>query len=447
MPRFLDPSVAEANMIKRGLQPLVPYPGKSSLSWACRCLTCGMKVEPCYGNVMQRGRGCDKCGRKAGALKRRIPSADAIAVMRQAGVEPLEQFPGVDKPWKCMCLNPRCPGLWMGDPAEIRPRYSDAKIAARSACKYCARRAVRPERAIFHMVQRGVEPLAPFPGAAVPWSCRCLTCGVDDISPTYANVWLTGQGGCSWCGGRVRVPEEQARDEMLAAGARPLKPYPGVNERWRCVCLSEDCPGPEDRVIYPRLGWVRQGAQPCKWCAGVVIDADTARATMIERGGLEPLEPYPGVRARWRCRCLKAGHLVAPTLGSVNSRGSSCAECAQSGFKRDDPALLYLIEHPRLHAAKVGVCGTNTGRLSKHERYGWRRFQELQFSAGRVAEALEREVIAEWRSGGASPIRDGKATYDGWTETMLLEGTTIEKVWEDVLQLHRMVMLERYDQL
>lgn len=215
----------------------------------------------------------------------------------------------------------------------------------------------------------------------------------------------------------------------------------------RCLCLAEDCPGPEDRLIYPRLGWVRRGAQACKWCAGVVIDADTARATMIERGGLEPLEPYPGVRTRWRCRCLKAGHLVAPTLGSVNSRGSGCAECAQTGFKRDEPALLYLLDHPRLHAAKVGVCGTNTGRLAKHARRGWRRFQELELSAGRVAEALEREVLAEWRSGGAPPVRDGEVTYDGWTETISLEATTIEKVWEDVLHLHRMAITERYDQL
>lgn len=231
-------------MVQRGLRPLVPYPGKSSARWACECLKCGAKVEPCYGNVMQRGRGCDECGRKAGALKRRIPSADAIAVMRRAGVEPLEPFAGVDKPWRCMCLYPQCPGLWMGDPAEISPRYSDAKIAARSACQYCARRAVRPERAAFHMVQRGIEPLVPFPGAGEPWSCRCLTCGADDISPSYANAWLTGQGGCFHCGGRMRIPEEQARDEMLAAGARPLEPYPGVNARCGAYAWRRTARGP-----------------------------------------------------------------------------------------------------------------------------------------------------------------------------------------------------------
>jgi hypothetical protein len=213
-----------------------------------------------------------------------------------------------------------------------------------------------------------------------------------------------------------------------------------VNAGWKCACLAADCPGPEDRIIYPRLGWVRRGSQACKWCAGVVIDADTARAMMIERAGLEPLEPYPGVRTPWPCRCLKAGHLVAPTLGGVNSRGSGCADCAQSGFKRDAPALLYLMEHPRLNAAKVGVCGTDTGRIEKHVRRGWRQFRVMEFGAGRMAEALEREVLAEWRSSGAHPVRDGEETYDGWTETISLEATTAQAVWEGVLELSGMVL-------
>jgi hypothetical protein len=172
-----------------------------------------------------------------------------------------------------------------------------------------------------------------------------------------------------------------------------------------------------------------------------VIDADTARATMIERAGLKPLEHYPGVRARWRCRCLKAGHLVSPTLGTVNSRGSGCTECSESGFRRDAPALLYLIQHPGLKAAKIGVCGLDTGRLQKHAGRGWHFIRQLEFGLGQMAEALEREVIAEWRSCGSPPVRDGDATYDGWTETISLDGTTSQAIWADVLQIHPMMQL------
>ncbi len=442
MPRYLDPAVARANMIAKGLRPLTPWT-KSSDEWPSICMTCEKPVTPIYRNVMQPGRGgCDDCARRAAAAKRRVPDDQAVADMRAAGVEPLEPYPGTDAMWRCRCLNALCPGLWMGDPADIRPRRSQAIVSAVSACKYCARVAVRPERAVYEMIKAGVRPLEPFVKAVAPWPCECLRCSADDITPTYANVVLTGQGGCRHCGGRMRVPEEQAISEMLAVGAKPLAPYPGVNERWACRCLAPDCPGPSDRMIFPRLGWVRRGAQACKWCAGVVIDADTARETMINRARLMPLEPYPGVRAPWKCLCLNPAckSIVYPTLGSVNSRGSGCSECAESGFKRDQPALVYLLEHHRLNAAKVGICNLGTGRIEKHEGRGWRRYESLNFDLGRDAEALEQEAIAEWRAQAWKPVRDQGATYDGWTETVALsEETTTASLWAGIVQLHALI--------
>ncbi|MFC9582014.1 hypothetical protein ACFVJ8_04080 [Streptomyces yangpuensis] len=87
--------------------------------------------------------------------------------------------------------------------------------------QYCARVAVRPERAAFEMIRHGVEPLEPYQTATTPWLCKCLACPAVDITPTYANVVLTGQGGCDHCGGRKRVPEAQAVSEMLAVRGTP----------------------------------------------------------------------------------------------------------------------------------------------------------------------------------------------------------------------------------
>ncbi|WP_371782852.1 hypothetical protein [Streptosporangium subroseum] len=364
----------------------------------------------------------------------------AVAVMRAAGVEPLEDFPGVDRPWRCLCLNALCPGLWMGDPADIRPRLTDARVSKISACKYCARTAIRPERAAQQMIERGVRPLEGYRGAWIPWRCECLKCGAEDITPAYANVVLSQQGGCKYCGGTMRVPEQQAISEMLAAGVEPLEPYPSVNTRWKCKCLAPDCPGPTSRLIYPRLSWVRRGSQACKWCAGVVIDPVTAYQVMINRVGLVPQEPYPGVREKWKCFCPKCENIVYPTLGSVNSRGSGCGECAESGFKRDKPALVYFVTNQRLSAAKIGVCNLNTGRIEKHEGRGWQRYMTLEFAVGRDAETVEQEVIAEWRAQGWKPVRDGEAIYDGWTETVPWnEEITVEMLWEGVLELRTLL--------
>lgn len=437
VPRHLDPEVAKANMISQGVWPIAVWP-TGSKPWLSVCMECGEFVTPIYHNVMRPGRGgCDSCGRARAAAKRKVPADVAIAEMRAAGVEPLEDYPGVDVPWWSQCLSALCPGLWEGEPADIRPRLSDARLARISACKYCARVAVRPERAAYEMIQRGVEPLEPYKKATSPWPCRCLNCDADDITPSYANVVLNGQGGCEHCGGHMRVPEEQAVSEMLAVGARPLEPYKGVNERWRCLCLAEDCPGPQDRVIYPRLGWIRRGAQACKWCAGVVIDPDTARDIMIERG-LQPLEPYPGVRERWKCQCMNPAcrAVVYPTLGSVNSRGTGCSECAEFGFKRDQSAQIYLLTHERLRAAKVGICNLDTGRIQRHTSRGWQLHATRDFARGRDAERLEREVLAEWRAQDWKPVRDSGRTYDGWTETVpLTADISAESLWDGMMRL------------
>jgi len=239
------------------------------------------------------------------------------------------------------------------------------------------------------------------------------------------------------------VPERQAVAEMLAAGVQPLQDYPGVNERWRSRCLAENCPGPANRIVYPRLGWVRRGAQACKWCAGVVIDPLTAHDIMVNQAGLLPQVPYPGVREPWKCRCLHCQSIVSPTLGSVTGRGTRCSECGENGFQRSQPGLLYLVTHERMHAAKVGVCNLDTGRIEKHERRGWVRYALLSFTVGRQAELLEKQALAEWRSQGWDPVLDGERRYDGWTETVSLSVATADGLWQGILDLYALTRPRR----
>jgi hypothetical protein len=442
VPRHTNIAAAKANMIKKGVWPISVWPGRSDKPWLCVCMTCREFVTPCHRNVMQPGRGgCNPCAQRASAAKRRIRQVVAVKEMRAAGVEPLESYPGVDVPWRCRCLSALCPGLWMGDPADIRPRLSDARRSTKTACKYCSHTMIRTERAVQQMIQGGVRPLDPghFPGARERWKCECMRCK-RVVSPIYANVVLAHQGGCDYCGGRKRIPEARAVSEMLAAGVEPLEPYPTVNARWKCRCLAPDCPGPKDRVIYPRLGWVRRGAQACKWCAGVIIDPDAARDVMISVAGLVPQEPYPGVRERWKCYCPKHRGFVYPTLGSVNSRGSGCQDCAETGFRNDKPAQVYLISSLRLSAAKVGICNVGTGRVAKHEGRGWRLFKATDFAAGGAARTVEREVLAEWRAQGWQPVRDGGATYDGYTETApLSQEVSVESLWRDIKDIQTLL--------
>ena len=54
-------------------------------------------------------------------------------------------------------------------------------------------------------------------------------------------------------------------------------------------------------------------------------------AKIMRAARLEPLEDYPGNKARWRCKCLQCGEIVSPSLGAVRNNGGGCRKC---GVKR-----------------------------------------------------------------------------------------------------------------
>jgi hypothetical protein len=114
---------------------------------------------------------------------------------------------------------------------------------------------------------------------------------------------------------------------MLAAGARPLEPYPGADAQWRCECLT--C----GTVGTPRLsGLGRQG--PCRPCGRLRANAKTRHdpavaAQFMLDSGLQPLVPYPGSAARWPCRCLRCGQEILPSYAGIRS-GRGCRYCADT---------------------------------------------------------------------------------------------------------------------
>ena len=128
---------------------------------------------------------------------------------------------------------------------------------------------VSSETATAFMCERGAKPLEQYPGAHVPWRCRCLQCR-REIRPTYSSV-QSGQRPCKYCAGKAVDPDEAAR-AYARAGAEPLVPYPGANGPWPCQCLNRNC----GRKIRPRYRNVQSGQRPCKYCAGKAVDPDEA---------------------------------------------------------------------------------------------------------------------------------------------------------------------------
>lgn len=100
-----------------------------------------------------------------------------------------------------------------------------------------------------------------------------------------------------------------------------------------------------------------------------------------------------------------------------------CRSCAVSGFKPERPAVTYLIVHESLGAIKIGITAPGSERLKSFRRAGWEVAHLEEFETGYPAMALEREVLAWWRTELSLPayLSTEDIPYGGATETAELE--------------------------
>lgn len=251
----VDTALATATMLLRGFQPQCAYPG-SGVPWPCTCVHCGHTVRPTYGNVKKHGTGCKYCSRQAvdpvtaAAIMRaagvepfgdfpgatapwpaecqtclrmvsprytdvnttgsgcaycsgvRVDPGDAYDVMRRAGVTPLMEFPGSDKPWLCVC--DECKEI-------VTPRYGYVR-QGNGGCAFCSRRAQSlahrtPQDEAFRVARKaGFEPAEPYTHGHHPWPMVCVKCGDFSLTRTLNN--LRAGSRCRKCVGTGRYGQE-----------------------------------------------------------------------------------------------------------------------------------------------------------------------------------------------------------------------------------------------
>ena len=409
----IPPEVAVAQMLAAGFEPLEPYTNARS-AWRCRCLECGRESGPSHYSVARAGTGCAWC---AGL---RIEPGDAEAELLAAGFTPLAPYPGSNEPWLCLC---KVCGR------ETSPTLNSVRSSSASGCKFCSGIAVDPIEAAQVMLENLLEPLEPYSGSHRGWRCLCMSCG-REVSPSYKSV-RSGNSGCGYCS-RKRVDPADAVQRMVEAGVEPLEPFPGVSLPWRCKCSR--C----HRVITPRCDNVSLGKDPCKYCSGKEIDAETAEAIMRGRG-LVPLTPYPGAQTPWSCRCENCGNEPRPRLINVKRLGTGCKYCADYGLDWADPTILYLITQRELGAHKVGLAKANRVRLRSHRSHGWEVFGEVTLPTGDLAHEVEQAVLIWWRADLGLPpfLSQDEMPRRGATETVDALGVSLVDTWRMIQALVR----------
>jgi hypothetical protein len=65
-----------------------------------------------------------------------------------------------------------------------------------SGCGYCSQNRVDPLEAVKFMKSRDIEPLEPYKGASIKWSCRCNKCN-REILTSYSTI--KNGSGCKFC--------------------------------------------------------------------------------------------------------------------------------------------------------------------------------------------------------------------------------------------------------
>jgi len=338
------------------------------------------------------------------------------------------------------------------------------------------------------MVVAGFEPLDQYPGAHTKWRCRCVKCG-NEIFKTYTSV-RTGHG-CPICPlpNRTRKYDEDAAVTlMIAAGFEPLEPYPGTMQvQWRCRCVSCDremaktvesvqmgiscgfCIGQHpdldevvakmkakdlepldpypggkqnwrcrcmkcDRTVFPKYNNIDQGWGGCAHCSGRIVDPEVA-ANLMRAASLEPLVPYPGTQTKWKCVCRDCKKIVYPTYLGIQQGQGGCKYCSISGLKWDEPAVVYLVAGEWFH--KVGIANNTTMevRLSKHLRFGLESAVIYPMPTGQDAHTVEQAMIAWWRVVKGVPPLAKEELLDGWTETAENSRIPIEESLEQLAKI------------
>lgn len=423
------PEEAIQLMRRGGFEPLEPYPGTAN-PWMCRHNECGEIVSPRYAHVQQGRRACQKCSKAFLSEIFSLDADEAVLIMQSAGLEPLEPYPGNNKPWRCKHLE--CG-------REVTPMRASIQ-QGQGGCKPCHQQRLAAlyrtpdDVATMSMKSGGFEPLEPYPGQThEPWECKCMNCE-RIVSPTLSNV--KNGASCIYCSG-YKLDALEVVATMQRAGLEPMEPYPGkTSADWKCKHLS--C----GREVVTRYSLVRDGNSGCIYCNGGRIHADDAVFLMKERG-LEPLEPFPGAKNQWKCKHLACGRTVTPTYSNISQGGGGCKSCSDSSFAYEAPGIIYLLKNESFASIKIGITTekARTDRIRDHKRGGWTLIEKWRTPTGFDAEIIESAILHWWRNELGAPIaiKSSDMPSGGFTETAALLHVDIDqtmyKITKHILEL------------
>ena len=337
MPRKITQKDAVAVYLKADFDLLQKYKD-SGTPHRCQCRRCGSRCTATYTSVRLGQRGCKKCKAVLMRQARILDSTEVDRLFRASGMEPLAPYLGASKPRKSRCLT--CGKIGTPTYTTLRTGHLGCKDCGYKIVKsklISLKRDLKKIEQIFS--NANLEPLEEYSGALNPRRCRCLVCK-KIVSPRYGSL-QQGQGGCIFCGAKLRGENQRTSQETADAvcaskNITPLEPFVSADTPRACKCNV--C----EKTSKSRLKELVSGhASGCRYCgyrnAGLAkrLGQDLVDLVFYEKN-LRPKEPYRGASIPRLCECLICGTLVKPQYASLKSGQGGCLKCGyEKGGKKN----------------------------------------------------------------------------------------------------------------
>jgi hypothetical protein len=332
-----------------------------------------------------------------------VDPKEAKKLFISKGLKPIEPYPGHNKsPWKSIHL--QCG-------REVSPSYNLIQQNYSIGCHFCSDQFVDPDAAYQFYLSKNLQPLVPYPGTNNPWKSIHLICG-SEVKPRYGHI-KSGRVGCLVCAGTVPITQAKAFAFYRSKGLEPKEKFKGPHHGWKSVHI--EC----GRTVSPRWASIQQGQGVCEYCSGNKVDMKKVKQ-LLKENNLKPLVPYPGNKVGWRCIHLPCGREVAPRYGALNGGQGPCEFCGKNMVSEEEAYELLKknkykpltdfpggsIPWPSIHI----VCGTKVDVVSTYLRRGGKGCSVCTGTKPISA----KEALKLFKSRGFTPIVKFKGTKYPW---------------------------------
>jgi hypothetical protein len=413
-PRKNSPVEAEAlrRLSAKGMYPLAPFPGNSTIPWMFACFTCGsVRTRPLK---KWQTFGCKGCAK-------RMPLGELTAILDTGPLSLNGEYRTAKKvPVKCGS----CQEQYTADVSSFKNR-------GKAPCKYCNNKRLSTGEVLKRLARSDFELEGKPPTSSTEqFVVRCKKCHKNSLKTITA---ITLNKGCKYCAPNAAVEPAEAMSLFLSRNLKPIGEFPGANEGWPSLCLvcgEEPAPHYSSLLLYPD--------RKCEFCSGKAVNPTAAEQVMRD-AKLEPLGPYPGSLESWKCRCLVCGKEPTPTYSAIRG-GKRCGFCFPGGVDYALPGILYLIHHSQKGAGKIGIQTYNSGRIASHKRHGWQVVALWLADTGERVHTVEQSVKSKLRFelGATSIIPPSEMPVGGHTETFLTAEVGLNEV-ESVVEGFRLL--------